>query len=158
MNLVKLREQLEIDEGIKFEIYLDHLGFKTCGIGHLVKKTDEEFGKTAGTKIAKERAYELFEQDIEMTIEDCGKLFDGFSKLHEELQQIIANMMFNTGYTRLSKFIKFIQAIRDRDYLEAEKQMIHSRWYKQVGNRAKRLCKRMRDLAFCTVSKANTFK
>jgi lysozyme len=156
MDTLKLREQLEIDEGIKFEIYLDHLGFATCGIGHLVKKTDEEFGKPVGTKITKERAYELFEQDIKITIEDCCKLFDNFPKLHEELQQIIANMMFNVGYTRLSKFVKFIQAIKDKDYLEAEKQMINSRWYKQVGDRAKRLCKRMRNLAFCTISKNNT--
>ena len=158
MNLIKLRKQLEIDEGVKFEIYLDHLGFATCGIGHLVKEADEEFGKPVGTKITKERVYELFDQDIQITIDDCCRLFDGFLKLHEELQQIIANMMFNVGYTRLSKFVKFRQAIKDKDYLEAEKQMINSRWYKQVGNRARRLCKRMRDLAFCTISKTNTLK
>ena len=26
-------EQLKIDEGVKYEIYLDHLGFKTFGVG-----------------------------------------------------------------------------------------------------------------------------
>ena len=158
MDSKKLRDQLEIDEGVKYEIYLDHLGFATCGIGHLVKKDDIEFGKPVGTKITKERVCELFDQDIKMTIDDCCKLFGGFLQLHEELQQIIANMMFNVGYTRLSKFVKFIKAIKDMDYLEAEKQMANSNWYKQVGNRAKRLCKRMRDLSFCTLSKANTIK
>ena len=32
MDIV-LRKQLEIDEGIKHEIYLDHLGLPTFGIG-----------------------------------------------------------------------------------------------------------------------------
>ena len=31
----QLREELEIDEGVKYEVYLDHLGLKTCGVGHL---------------------------------------------------------------------------------------------------------------------------
>ena len=32
MDIVALRKQLEIDEGIKHEIYLDHLGLPTFGI------------------------------------------------------------------------------------------------------------------------------
>jgi GH24 family phage-related lysozyme (muramidase) len=35
MNLRKLRAQLAIDEGIKYEVYNDHLGYATFGIGHL---------------------------------------------------------------------------------------------------------------------------
>ena len=29
MNLEQLREQLEIDEGVKYEVYNDHLGYAT---------------------------------------------------------------------------------------------------------------------------------
>ena len=36
MDIDKLRSELEADEGCKYEIYLDHLGFKTFGIGYLV--------------------------------------------------------------------------------------------------------------------------
>ena len=42
MNLEKLRAQLEIDEGVKYEIYNDHLGYPTFGVGHLVLETDPE--------------------------------------------------------------------------------------------------------------------
>jgi GH24 family phage-related lysozyme (muramidase) len=35
MNIDKLREELKEDEGCKYEIYLDHLGLPTHGIGHL---------------------------------------------------------------------------------------------------------------------------
>ena len=41
MNLEKLRTEIANDEGIKHEIYLDHLDLPTFGIGHLVLKTDE---------------------------------------------------------------------------------------------------------------------
>ena len=44
MDLTKLREELENDEGVKHEIYLDHLGYPTFGIGHLITKTDPEYG------------------------------------------------------------------------------------------------------------------
>ena len=33
MNIDKLREELKVDEGVKYEIYLDHLGLPTFGIG-----------------------------------------------------------------------------------------------------------------------------
>ena len=42
MNIDKLRKQLEIDEGVKYEVYLDHLGKKTFGIGHLTISGDPE--------------------------------------------------------------------------------------------------------------------
>ena len=40
MDLEKLRKQLEIDEGVKYEIYNDNLGYPTFGIGHLVITSD----------------------------------------------------------------------------------------------------------------------
>ena len=45
MNLDTLRKQLEIDEGIKHDIYLDHLGLPTFGIGHLITNADPESGQ-----------------------------------------------------------------------------------------------------------------
>ncbi len=44
MDIQKLREQLEIDEGVVHEIYNDHLGYPTFGIGHLITEDDPEHG------------------------------------------------------------------------------------------------------------------
>ena len=41
-------EQLKIDEGVVNEIYLDHLGYPTFGVGHLVLETDPEHGQDVG--------------------------------------------------------------------------------------------------------------
>ena len=54
MDLIKLRKQLEIDEGVKYEIYKDHLGYPTFGIGHLVTDTDAEFGCDVGTSVSEQ--------------------------------------------------------------------------------------------------------
>ena len=147
MNVEKFTEEIKRDEGVKYEVYLDHLGLPTCGIGHLIKEDDPEHGLEVGTKIDEERVNELFETDIKETIDECKLIYNDFDDLPEEAQYIIANMMFNMGRPRLSRFHKMKQAVDNRDWKEAANQMIDSRWYKQVPNRAGRLVKRMRALA-----------
>ena len=132
MNIEKLREELKIDEGVKYEIYLDHLSLPTCGVGHLIKETDPEFDLEVGTKIDEERVNELFDED--------------FYDLPEEAQLIIANMMFNLGRPRLSRFLKMKKHIDNRDFVSASEEMKNSKWYRQVTNRADRLVQRMKDI------------
>ena len=59
MDIDQLRETLKVDEGVKNEIYLDHLGLPTCGIGHLITEDDPEHGLEVGTHIDDERVNEL---------------------------------------------------------------------------------------------------
>ena len=140
----RLREELKTDEGCKYEIYLDHLGLPTYGIGHLVTEKDPEYGMEVGTLVDEIRVNEVFEQDIQVTINDCKKVYDDWNTMNEEVKLICCNMMFNLGYPRYCKFKKMIQAIKDGDWLEAGNQMKDSRWYKQVTNRADRLISRMK--------------
>jgi len=59
---------------------------------------------------------------------------------------VIANMMFNMGLTRLSKFRGMKRGVDARDWNTAADEMVDSRWYHQVTNRAKRLVERMRSI------------
>ena len=104
MDIKRLRVEIDIDEGCKYEVYLDHLGLPTCGIGHLIKEDDPEHGLEVGTKIDEERVNELFETDIKETIDECKLIYNDFDDLPEEAQYIIANMMFYMGRPRLSRF------------------------------------------------------
>ena len=142
----RLREELKTDEGCKYEIYLDHLGLPTFGIGHLVTERDPEYQKEVGTVVDEIRVNEVFEQDIQVTVDECKILFVDWTNLPEEVKLITANMMFNMGRPRLSKFKKMIQAIKDGNWLEAGNQMQDSRWYKQVTNRSDRLITRMKAI------------
>ena len=146
MNIQQLRQELTVDEGVKYEVYLDHLGLPTCGIGHLIIDSDPEHGLDVGTEIGEERVNELFEQDINITIDECKKLYYDFDELPEEAQLIICNMMFNMGRPRLSRFHKMKRAVDNREWEEAANQMKDSRWYKQVTNRADRLVQRMKKV------------
>ena len=72
------------DEGCKYEIYLDHLGYKTFGVGHLCKATDPENDLEVGSEVTKERVDECFSNDIEKVIEDCIILYEDFYTLPDE--------------------------------------------------------------------------
>ena len=146
MNIEQLRRELDEDEGCVYEIYLDHLGYPTFGIGHLVTKNDIEFGWSVGTDVDEYRVHEVFEEDVQTVLSDCKKLYHNFYHLPEEVQLIIANMMFNMGRTRLSKFKGMKRGIDDCDWQAAADEMVDSRWYRQVTNRAERLVKRMRNV------------
>ena len=147
MNLEKLRVELEEDEGCKYEIYLDHLGYPTFGIGHLVTENDEEHGQPVGTEVSEERVAEVFEEDVQVTLDECVRLYPNFDDLPEEAQLIIANMMFNMGRPRLSQFKMMKACVDDGDWEGAAEQMMDSKWYRQVTNRADRLVTRMRNIA-----------
>lgn len=148
MNREAVYEQLKIDEGVVYDIYLDHLGLPTFGVGHLILESDEEFGRPVGTAITEERVRSCFERDLDIAIGECGTLYgEGtFGDLPDEVQQILVNMMFNMGRPRLSGFKKFNAAIAAGDWKEAAKEGRDSRWYNQVTNRAERLMKRLENV------------
>ena len=147
MNIEQLRKELEVDEGVKYEIYNDHLGYPTFGIGHLVRDTDPENGEPVGTPVSEDRVIEAFNKDVETVLNDCTILYGDFSDLPEEAHLIIANMMFNLGRPRLSKFKGMKSGVDSRDWNKAADEMVDSAWYRQVPNRAERLVERMRALA-----------
>jgi len=142
----RLRLDLETDEGVVHGVYIDKLGHKTCGIGHLCRPGEPEYDMDAGQEISAERVEELYEQDIEVVIRDCRWMFEDWDTLPEEARLVLANMMFNLGLPRLSKFILMRHAIEDRDWKRAGVEMENSKWSKQVPNRSSRLISRMRSL------------
>ncbi len=90
---------------------------------------------------------QAFESDIQGVLRDCNILYPDFADLPEEAQQIIANMMFNLGRPRLSKFVGMKRGVDAKDWNAAANEMVDSRWYRQVGARAERLVNRMRDIS-----------
>ena len=144
MNIDILREEITNDEGCVFKLYNDHLGLKTFGIGHLVKKSDMEYNMPLDTPVSRKRINTVFAEDIMAGIGDCRKWIQDFDKLPEEVQHILCNMMFNMGYTRMSKFRKLKASIEKNNWSTASKEMKSSKWYTQVTNRAERLVQRMK--------------
>jgi lysozyme len=140
----RVMEQLKIDEGVVHEVYLDHLGLPTVGIGHLILPSDAEHDQEVGTPITEERCEELFMKDLDVALSECETLYsDDWEGFPEEVQEILVNMLFNMGRPRLSQFKKMNAALVDGDWSTAAVEGRDSRWHKQVGNRAERLMTRL---------------
>jgi lysozyme len=148
MNKTAVYEQLKIDEGVVYEIYLDHLGYKTFGVGHLVLESDPEHTYAVGEPVSVERVQECFDRDLDVAISECVALYgaDVWCGFPGEVQEILVNMVFNLGRPRLSKFKKFNLALSTGDWDFAAIEGRDSLWYRQVTNRAERLMERLENV------------
>ena len=143
MNKDQLMKELIADEGFEYEIYLDHLGYPTLGVGHLVTEKDEEHGKPVGTPVSEQRIRECLDQDIEIVCSELDRNEPWWRHLDDNRQRILANMCFNLGYPRLSNFKRCLAAVQTSQWETAAREMMDSKWSGQVGDRAKRLRDRM---------------
>ena len=139
MNIDKLMNELIMDEGYKYEIYLDHLGYPTLGVGHLITEKDEEYEQEVGTLISEQRIKECLDQDIATVCEELDRKESWWRNLNDNRQRVLANMCFNLGYPRLSGFKRFLAAMNTAQWEVAAEEMLDSRWSTQVGDRAIRL-------------------
>ncbi len=135
MKRDRLKSDIKRHEGYRPLAYADSVGVLTIGYGRNI----EHMG------ISEHEADFMLENDIERAIDDARKLFPNFKDLSDKRQEVIVNMMFNLGYGRLSKFIKFRRALSHGKWREAAKEMRDSRWAVQVGKRARELSKNMED-------------
>jgi lysozyme len=143
MDRDKLVKELILDEGYIYEIYKDHLGYLTFGVGHLVLNTDEEYGKEVGTPVSEKRILECLNNDVDIVCEELDRNLYWWKELDDNKQRVMVNMCFNLGYPRLSKFKKFLAAMEVHDFETAAIEMMDSKWANQVGLRAERLKKRV---------------
>ena len=148
MNRESVYEQLKIDEGVVYEIYLDHLGYKTFGVGHLVLESDPEHNYAVGEPVSVERVQECFDTDLGVAVNECVALYGSktFTTFPGEVREVLVNMMFNLGRPRLGKFKKMKAALLAGDWKEAAIEGRDSRWYTQVGARAERLMSRLENV------------
>jgi lysozyme len=129
MNKEKLIQELKRDEGVELRPYKCSAGFLTLGVGRNI----EERG------ITMDESDYLLANDITICEEEATRVFKWYDTLSDVRQRVILNMIFNLGLTKLLNFKKFLAAMEAEDWEEAGKQMLDSRWAKQVGNRADRL-------------------
>ena len=117
----------------RFMPYKDSLGILTIGYGINLKA-----GLDQG-----EVSY-LLDNRIHQVMNQCVIKFHAFwYDLNDVRKQVLVNMVFNMGMPRVLKFKKMIKAFKKKDYTEAHKQMLNSKWARQVKGRAKELAKRV---------------
>ena len=140
MNKEILKEQIKRHEGEVLEVYEDSLGYLTLGVGHLIQKSDPEYGQPAGTPVSQEVVdmyyADDFDKHVEETIHVCENNNIVFDALPESIQHVLVNMCFNLGANRLGKFRNMLYAVSVSNWEEMANQMEDSRWFGQVGRRS----------------------
>lgn len=166
MNMQRLQEVLEQDEGRRNKKYLDSEGHSTIGIGHLMANAvqPDAYELATGNEVAgptvlpsnigvisDEAVNAIFNDDLTEAIEIAERWVIGngspsrWYTLSAVRKEIIVNMAFNLGPYKLSGFVKTRAAIVTGDFDTAAAEMMDSRWATQVGNRAIRLSTAMRS-------------
>ena len=142
MNIEKLKDEIQKEEGYRDTIYKDHLGFATIGYGHLVRPSDNF---KEGVKYDRKRLLKVFDYDFQISYQDSMDLCKDLD-IHDEAKEIIIHMCFQLGKPKTTKFKKMFEALRNKDYIEAGLQMESSLWAKQPPNRVMRLSEKMKKL------------
>ena len=125
--------ELVHDEGVVLTPYSDSLGHKTVGVGHLVLP-GEKFAR-----LTPEQAGKLLANDIKIAERGLDRIYPGWRKVPKCQQDVLVNLSFNLGSTKLAKFTDYLVAVQLHNWDAAANSLKNSKWCKQVGRRCKRI-------------------
>tara|TARA_Y100001963_G_C6765893_1_gene442198 strand:- start:1439 stop:1885 length:447 start_codon:yes stop_codon:yes gene_type:complete len=148
MNVQRCKEDIKRHEGEVLEIYIDSLGFKTLGVGHLCQPEDPEYDWEVGTAVSQEVVDAYYDSDFDKHMDEAVHVIgqDIWNTLPGDIQEVLINMCFNLGGTRLGKFKNMLNAVEDHDWERMAIEMEDSRWFKQVGRRSIELQEKVRNV------------
>ena len=145
MNMDRLLKSVKEHEGYRNKVYLDSLGKRTVGVGHLCVEDHWEDNK----EYSEEYLMKVLKDDLKNAIQGAKDLLKDFPLLDDLAEEIIIEMIFQLGKTGVSKFKNMWKALQQEppQYDVAATEMLDSRWAKQTPNRAKKMSDQMRSLA-----------
>ena len=133
----KLIEMLKRHEGVESHAYKCSENKITIGVGRNVDKS-------GGLGLSDDEVDYLLQNDIDRVSSELDSEYDWFAGLDDVRQDVMVDISFNLGQTRLRAFKKALSAMAEGDWSEAADQFMDSRWSGQVGNRAKELTEMIR--------------
>ena len=150
----KLMKKLIAHEGLRLNVYKDSLGIDTIGIGRNLQdrgiskeELDEldipsidhvyEYGITEADAIF------LAENDVQIVEDELVRAHSCVEELDAVRQLVLIDMAFNLGVPRLCKFKKMWAAVHAKQFDIAAKEMLDSRWARQVKSRSTKLAHAM---------------
>ena len=150
----KFIDKLIQGEGLVLTVYQDTLGIDTIGIGRNLKDrgiSKEELDHMDIPNmdaiyehgITEADAVYLATNDVQIVEEELCRAHSCVDSLDAVRQLVLMDMAFNMGVPRLKKFKNMWAAVYANDFATASKEMLDSRWARQVKSRATRLAHAM---------------
>lgn len=136
-DLVRLKADLERDEGRRRKPYICTAGKVSIGIG-----------RNLDDRGISDRIIDLlYEEDEQTALSDLDRRAPWWRGMPEPARRALANMSFNLGWPKLSEFKRMLAALQAGDYERAATEALDSRWANQVGDRADRIADLYRSAA-----------
>lgn len=136
MDMLKLADELEYEEGNKPYAYQDHLGYWTIGIGILIDRRK-------GGKLYPEEVEFIFQNRMNKLRADLEERLPWFSELDDARQRVLMQMAYQMGIDGLLGFRNTLKMVQLGQYQAAAAGMLNSKWATQTPDRAERLSKMM---------------
>jgi lysozyme len=137
MDKNRLYRRLEHDEGFRERPYRCPANKWTIGIGWNFQDVPMRYS---------EARFRL-KNDVDECIEDLRSLLKNFDDLPDVIQEVLVNMRFQLGPSRLRGFKNMLGAVRVWDFEGMRREMRDSAWYRQTTLRAERLINDAADWA-----------
>ena len=153
-NAENFVNKLIAHEGLRLQVYKDTLGIDTIGIGRNLEDrgiTKEELDwmdipnmdAVYEYGITEADAMYLAKNDVQIVEEELVRAHPCVNKLDAVRQLVLMDMAFNMGVPRLRKFQKMWNAVHEKKFDIAAKEMLDSRWAIQVKSRSTKLAHAM---------------
>jgi len=148
MDRDKVADLISAHEGKRFKAYPDSLGIMTVGIGFNLEqraaparigslRVDYDALCAGRCELSDEHVMALFFVDLEDAVATARALVKNFDEHPDGAQHAIIDMIFNLGGPRFAQFKNLIDALENKDYPRAAREMAKSKWAAQVPNRAR---------------------
>jgi len=124
-----LLNYIEKNEGYKSRVYKDHLGHETIGIGFKLNELD----------LSKNESLSILNRKINQLDIILHQKYKWWKNANQSVKIVVFDMCYQMGPYGFSKFKKMIGHIENKDYKNASKELLDSKYAKeQTPNRAKR--------------------
>ena len=135
-------------ENLVLTVYKDSLGIDTIGIGRNLKdrgisREELDYLDIPNMEVVYEHgiseadARYLALNDIAIVENELCRVHTCVENLDSVRQLVLMDMAFNMGVPRLCKFKLMWNAIHEQNWEAASREMLDSKWARQVGRRAK---------------------
>ena len=142
----RLKERLRVHEGYSLARYDDTEGTPTIGVGFNLRRADAarilaSVGAPPldavlhGQPLTDDQVDKILDLCVRQAEGEAETLVSDWSEHPEVIREVLIELVFNMGMEKVRKFVNFLRAVEERDYIAASVHLRDSRWYKQVKTR-----------------------
>ena len=140
IDMKRMREQLILHEGLKLMPYRCTSDKLTIGVG---RNLDDR-------GISEETAMQMLDEDINIVHGELLKAIPEFTSYPNVVQESLVDLAFNMGTPTLLKFKATLAALNAQQMCVASRELLDSRYARQVGQRAVTISENIRAACKCT--------